>query len=83
MEAYLQVMKTRLAHRLEFTLTLPDALKSAQIPGMLVLTLVENAIKHGIEPALRGGHIAVAAGLEGHRIFSADNAGGGDCAAAA
>jgi len=58
-EAYLKVMKTRLGNRLEFTLTLPDALKATQIPGMLLLTLVENAIKHGIEPSLRGGSIAV------------------------
>ncbi len=58
-EAYLNVMKTRLTHRLQFNLSLPPALAQVRIPGMLVLTLVENAIKHGIEPALRGGAIDV------------------------
>ena len=58
-EAYLKVMKTRLASRLEFSLSLPPALILVRIPSMLVLTLVENAIKHGIEPALRGGTIDV------------------------
>lgn len=60
-EAYLQVMKTRLADRLEFSLELPVDLSEVSIPGMLLLTLVENAIKHGIEPALRGGSIEVRA----------------------
>ena len=58
-EAYLKVMKTRLADRLQFNLTLPPTLADIRIPSMLVLTLVENAIKHGIEPALRGGTIDV------------------------
>ena len=58
-EAYLKVMKTRLGNRLQFSLSLPPALADVRIPGMLVLTLVENAIKHGIEPSLRGGTIDV------------------------
>jgi len=58
-KAYLQVMKTRLASRLEFTLTLPEDLANVRVPGMLLLTLVENSIKHGIEPSLRGGCIDV------------------------
>jgi two-component sensor histidine kinase len=60
-EAYLKVMKIRLAHRLEFNLDLPPALGSVKVPGMLLLTLVENAVKHGIEPALKGGTIEVRA----------------------
>ncbi|MBP9904672.1 MAG: histidine kinase [Rhodoferax sp.] len=60
-EAYLQVMKTRLADRLVFTLELPAHLAEVSIPSMLLLTLVENSIKHGIEPALRGGTIEVRA----------------------
>ncbi len=58
-EAYLKVMKTRLVSRLQFSLSCPPTLADVRIPGMLVLTLVENAIKHGIEPALRGGTIDV------------------------
>jgi signal transduction histidine kinase len=60
-EAYLQVMKARLGERLRFTLDLPDGLAQLHMPGMLVLTLVENAIKHGIEPSLRGGLVSVSA----------------------
>lgn len=64
-EAYLRVMQVRLGARLRFTLTLPPALAPVHLPSMLLLTLVENAIKHGIEPALRGGSVAVSASHEG------------------
>lgn len=60
-EAYLKVMQARLGERLQFSLELPQALGAARVPGMLLLTLAENAIKHGIEPSLRGGSIAVKA----------------------
>jgi LytS/YehU family sensor histidine kinase len=63
-EAYLEVMKARLGERLRFTFDLPEALAQVTMPGMLVLTLAENAIKHGIEPSLRGGTIAVSADLQ-------------------
>lgn len=60
-EAYLQVMQPRLGARLRYSLTLPEALASVSVPSMILLTLVENAIKHGIEPALRGGDVQVSA----------------------
>jgi signal transduction histidine kinase len=60
-EAYLTVMKARLGDRLRFTLDLPDSLAGLAVPSMIVLTLAENAIKHGIEPSLRGGDISVRA----------------------
>ncbi|WP_269530837.1 sensor histidine kinase [Chitinimonas sp. BJYL2] len=59
--AYLHVMQSRLGNRLDFALDLPAALVRRQIPTMMTLTLVENAIKHGIEPAVRGGDIRVSA----------------------
>lgn len=64
-EAYLQVMKARLGERLHFTLDLPETLAQLNMPGMLVLTLVENSIKHGIEPSLRGGLVSVVAQIQG------------------
>ena len=64
-DAYLRVMQARLGSRLRFTLSLPRALEPVRLPSMLLLTLVENAIKHGIEPALRGGEIAVSAAVHG------------------
>lgn len=60
-DAYLKVMQTRMGQRLRYSLDLPEALAGASVPGMMLLTLVENAIKHGIEPSLRGGAIDVSA----------------------
>jgi sensor histidine kinase YesM len=60
-ESYLKVMRVRLGERLRFSLQLPRALEQVRLPSMILLTLVENAIKHGIEPALRGGEITVSA----------------------
>ena len=59
--AYLRVMQTRMGQRLRFRLDLPPPLAQAMVPSMIVLTLAENAIKHGIEPALRGGDITISA----------------------
>ena len=78
-EAYLKVMKTRLGNRLQFSLLLPPALAQVQLPGMLVLTLVENAIKHGIEPALRGGTIDVLVTDQGtHFLIEVRDTGAGE-----
>jgi len=60
-DAYLKVMQTRLGERLRYSLDLPEAVAGTSVPGMMLLTLVENAIKHGIEPSLRGGAISVSA----------------------
>ena len=59
--SYLRVMQARMGARLRFDLSLPETLKQVEVPSMIVLTLVENAIKHGIEPSLRGGAILVTA----------------------
>jgi sensor histidine kinase YesM len=64
LESYLRVMQARLGPRLRFTLTLANALGHVQVPSMILLTLVENAIKHGIEPSLRGGEVAVSAEVQ-------------------
>jgi signal transduction histidine kinase len=65
-ESYLKVMQVRLGERLRYSLQLPRALENVQLPTMILLTLVENAIKHGIEPALRGGEVTLSAqALEG------------------
>lgn len=64
---YLAIMQARLGARLRFEIDLPpDA--AAELPPGIVLTLVENAIAHGIEPQLRGGEIQVAARREGDRV---------------
>lgn len=67
-DAYLKVMKVRLGDRLRYTLSLPAPLSQAMVPSMMLLTLVENAIKHGIEPALRGGELHVSAEQHGASV---------------
>lgn len=67
-DSYLRVMQFRMGERLRYRLDLPDAVAGVQVPSMIILTLAENAIKHGIEPSLRGGEIAVAAQEDGGAI---------------
>ena len=62
---YLDVMKVRLGARLEVALDLPPELEQVRLPTLALLTLTENAVKHGIEPALRGGCVHVKARAEG------------------
>ncbi|QNM94792.1 sensor histidine kinase [Chitinimonas koreensis] len=74
-EAYLRVMQARLGDRLQLTFVLPPALAGRELPAMMLLTLVENAVKHGIEPALRGGEIRIEAceDAAGLRVVVADS----------
>jgi LytS/YehU family sensor histidine kinase len=66
MEAYLGLMSVRMGSRLSYALQLPDALRNMPVPPMLLQPLVENAIKHGLEPKVGGGHIEVQAAQEGN-----------------
>jgi len=59
--AYLNIMQARMQERLSFSIDLPKELALAQFPSMMIQTLVENAIKHGLEPKTEGGHIAIVA----------------------
>lgn len=60
-EAYLAIMKTRMGSRLSYSLVLPDELKRQAIPPAMLISLVENAIKHGLEMHPPGGTIHVSA----------------------
>jgi hypothetical protein len=73
-EAYLGLMGVRMGERLRHRITLPDALRDARLPPMLLQPLVENAIVHGLEPNIFGGEILVTASAhEGVlEIFVAD-----------
>ncbi|MEO5766326.1 MAG: histidine kinase [Casimicrobiaceae bacterium] len=62
--AYLAIMQTRLRGRLAYVIDVPDAVGAEPIPPGMLITLVENAIKHGIEPDPAGGTIVVAARVE-------------------
>jgi two-component sensor histidine kinase len=60
-ESYLQLMKIRMGDRLRVTMHIPEDLNAIPIPPMMMLSLVENAIKHGIEPKPGPGHLEVSA----------------------
>lgn len=64
-EAFLGLMKVRMGARLAYALELPEELAALTVPPMLLQPLVENAIKHGIEPKVDGGHITIRAAREG------------------
>ena len=55
--AYLEILKIRMGTRLALRVEVPDELKSLQFPAMMLQTLVENAIKHGLEPKSGGGTV--------------------------
>ena len=48
--SYLELMKVRLGERLQFEISLPADLRDVPFPPLLLISLVENAIKHGVEP---------------------------------
>ena len=61
MEAYLGLMSVRMGQRLSYALDLPQQLRDIVLPPMLLQPLVENAIQHGLEPKIDGGHIMISA----------------------
>ncbi|HMN82801.1 MAG TPA: histidine kinase [Burkholderiaceae bacterium] len=65
---YLELIAVRLGSRLSFDLKLPPELADIPVLPMLLQPLVENAIKHGIEPALDGGHVRVTARQEDEAV---------------
>ena len=64
LQDYLELMAVRMGARLAYTLDLPDALRAVPVPPLLLQPLVENAIRHGLEPQVRGGRITVTARSE-------------------
>ncbi|WDS36074.1 histidine kinase [Pseudoxanthomonas sp.] len=60
-QAYLEILKIRMGARLDARIEVPDALKAVPLPSMMLQTLVENAIKHGLEPKPGGGTLWVMA----------------------
>lgn len=61
---YLEILQVRMEERLTTEIDVPDGLLSAEFPPMIIQSLVENAIKHGLEPKPEGGHLRVSARIE-------------------
>jgi len=58
---YLEILKVRMEERLATEIDVPEGLLSAEFPQMMVQTLVENAVKHGLEPKPEGGQLKLKA----------------------
>ncbi|HWT18691.1 MAG TPA: histidine kinase [Variovorax sp.] len=65
---YLELMSVRMGERLHYTLDLPEDLRNTPVPPLLLQPLVENSIRHGLEPKVEGGRIAVRARQDAGRL---------------
>jgi LytS/YehU family sensor histidine kinase len=68
-KAYLELMHMRMPDRLKFALHVDDAALALRCPPMTLLTLVENAVRHGIDPSEEGGRIDITIERRGDRCF--------------
>ena len=66
--SYLALMQVRMGGRLAYAVSAGQTLRTQPFPPALLITLVENAIKHGIEPKPGPGRIEVTASREGGRL---------------
>lgn len=65
---YLELMHMRMPDRLQFDVASLSALANLRFPAMALLTLVENAVRHGIDPSMAGGRIDVAGERRGNTV---------------
>lgn len=77
---YLELMAVRMGPRLRYALSLPPALAHHPLPPLLLQPLVENAVRHGLEPDVDGGEIRVSAAAEGHTLVLTVSDTGAGCA---
>jgi len=68
-QPYLELMRMRMEERLQFDLQVPQGLRSARFPPMMLQSLVENAIRHGLEPKAEGGSITVRAEVQDGQLI--------------
>jgi two-component system, LytTR family, sensor kinase len=76
LQKYLDIQKVRFADRLQLSVDVPEELRAAQVPSLILQPIVENSIKHGISKEARGGWIRVSAfRSDGRLILSVYNDG--------
>ena len=68
---YLEIMAVRMGPRLQYRLDLPPELAQHPVPTLILQALVENAIRHGLEPKVQGGTVTVQARCEADRLILA------------
>jgi signal transduction histidine kinase len=66
--SYLEILKFRMEERLQYSVIVPQGLQSAQFPPMMLQSLVENSIKHGLEPKPEGGALTISADIANGRL---------------
>ena len=66
--AYLAIMQARMRSRLAVSIDVPEEMLSATFPVMMLQILIENAIKHGLEPKIEGGRIDIRASVDGQML---------------
>lgn len=62
--AYLEIERMRFEDRLTVYIDVPESIRDVSIPALIVQPLVENAVKHGIQPSAAGGHVRITAWIE-------------------
>jgi len=67
--AYLEIFKIRMGKRLDYRMELPADLRDQPFPPMMLITLVENAIKHGIDPGCDEGTVILSAEVRDDKLF--------------
>jgi sensor histidine kinase YesM len=65
---YLDIFTVRMGERLRYTIDIPADLQGFRIPPLLIQPLVENAVKHGLEPSISGGELLISGAREGDRV---------------
>ncbi len=68
LRAYLSIQSIRMGDRLVYRFDVPDELEAVVLPPLLIQPLVENAIRHGLEPKLEGGNLTVRARRHDDRL---------------
>jgi sensor histidine kinase YesM len=68
-EAFLRIQQIRMGRRLVFNIDISERLRLHPVPPMMLLTLVENAIKHGLTPSTDGGVLRISARHDGDRLI--------------
>ena len=66
--AYLDIQQLRIGGRLAFSIDVPEEIARLRFPPLMLLTLVENSIKHGIAPQTDGGTIGISAEADDERL---------------